>query len=204
MADEDQIVKLGAAGDARLTDGGAVDAGVGLDFNVVFQDGGASLQHFVPAAVRLLGEAKTIRADDGAILQDDAVADAAMFANHGMRVGEEMVADFCAVIDGNEAVQNGCRANFHLFIDKAVRADVRAFGDTRGGGDYGGGMDAGVVVRGMMKEFEGFGETEEWIGGEQGGEGRRGHGPAACDRRRRRPRRGWFSVVAHSGGWPGT
>ncbi len=75
VADEDQVVKLGAAADARLADGGAVDAGVGLDFDVVFQDGGAGLQHFVPAAVRLLGEAKAIRADDDAVLQDDAVAE---------------------------------------------------------------------------------------------------------------------------------
>ena len=104
MADQDQVVDLGAAADARFADGGAVDAGVGLNFDVVFENRGAGLQHLVPAAVLLLGEAEAIAADDRAILQDDAIADAAEFANHSVGMGEEMIADFRAAINGNKAV----------------------------------------------------------------------------------------------------
>src|SRR5258708_7099576 len=57
---EHEVIKLGAAGNAGLPDGRAVDAGVGLNFNIVFEDRRAGLLHFVPGTVFLLGEAKTI------------------------------------------------------------------------------------------------------------------------------------------------
>ena len=50
VADLDEVVDLGAGVDAGFADGGAVDAGVGLDLDVVFKDGAARLQDFVPGA----------------------------------------------------------------------------------------------------------------------------------------------------------
>src|SRR6185312_17034227 len=93
VADLDEVVDLRPSGNARLADGSAVDAGVGLDFDGVFEDRGARLDDFDPAPARALGEAEAVRADDRSILQDDIVAEAAVFADDRMGVGEEAVAD---------------------------------------------------------------------------------------------------------------
>ena len=42
---------------------------------------------------RGLGEAEAVGADDGAVLQDDVVAELAVLADDGVGVGEEVVAD---------------------------------------------------------------------------------------------------------------
>ena len=158
-------VDLGAAADAGFAYGGAVDAGVGLDLDVVFEDGGARLRHFVPGAVALFGITKAVGADDGAVLQDDAIAYAAVFADDGMGVGEEVVADFDALIDGDEAVEDGVVADLDVFVYEAIRADVGAFGNAGGACDDGGFMDAGGVLRCVVEEFDSVGEGEVRIAG---------------------------------------
>src|SRR5207245_5704329 len=110
MADEHEIIQLGACADARLADGGAVDAGVGLDFHVVADHGDSRLQHLVPAAVALFGETEAVSSDDHAVLQHHAIADAAAFAHDGLRVRGEIVADARPAIAGEEAGRDGVAA----------------------------------------------------------------------------------------------
>ncbi len=86
MPDDDEIVQLGSAANASFSDGGAIDAGVGLHLDVVLENGWAGLLHLVPRAVFLLGKAKAVAADDRTVLQDDAISNAAELANHGVRV----------------------------------------------------------------------------------------------------------------------
>src|SRR5690349_19332655 len=99
VADENEVVDFCAVADARFANGGAVDAGVGLDFHVIFENGGAGLNDFVPGAVFLFCEAEAVGSDDGAVLKNDAMADAAEFADDCMGVGEEIVADLRATIN---------------------------------------------------------------------------------------------------------
>lgn len=74
MADLDEVVDFRAAADASFSDAGAVDAGVGLQFDVALNDYVAGLDDFVPVAGVVLGEAKTVGTDYGSILQDYVVA----------------------------------------------------------------------------------------------------------------------------------
>src|SRR5579864_7199779 len=97
----------------RFADGCPVNGAVRLDFDVVFDHGDASLENFVPAAVRLTREAKAVAADDDSILKQDSISDAAFFANACMRMSEKIVADSRAAINGDEAVQHGICANFN-------------------------------------------------------------------------------------------
>ena len=83
MAYLDQVVDFDAGSYVGFADRGAVDAGVGLDFDGVFEDRGAGLDDLGPAAVRALGEAEAVGADDGTVLEDDVVAELA-----GGEVGE--------------------------------------------------------------------------------------------------------------------
>ena len=59
VADLDKVVDLGSSANAGLAEGGSVDAGVGLDLDVVFEDGGAGLGDFVPSGGGL-GKAEAV------------------------------------------------------------------------------------------------------------------------------------------------
>lgn len=98
MADLNQVVDLGARANAGFADGGAVYGGVGLDFDVVFEDRGAGLQNLVPGGAaefgsRIAGKAEAVAADDGAILQNNVVAELALLPDDGVGVREKVAAD---------------------------------------------------------------------------------------------------------------
>src|SRR2546427_12712123 len=99
MSDLDQIVNLGSTSDVGFANAGAVDAGICLNLHIIFNHRRPGLDNFVPAAGIILGEAKTIAANDYSILQDHVIADAAMLAHDGVRVSEKVVADARATID---------------------------------------------------------------------------------------------------------
>src|SRR5947199_10508570 len=101
MSDLDQIVNLRSARDVRLANTGAVNASVGLNFHIIFNHRRPGLDNFVPAAGVILGKAKTIAANDYAILQNDFITNAAMFAHDGVRVSEKVIANASATKDNN-------------------------------------------------------------------------------------------------------
>jgi len=59
-------------------------------------------------------------------LQDDAIADTAVFAHDSVRVGEKMIADLCAAINSYKTMHNRMIADGDIFIHETVRANVRA------------------------------------------------------------------------------
>src|SRR5262245_17345874 len=73
-----QIIKRSAAANAGFADRGAIDASVRLHFHVVFKNRRSRLRHLVPGAVFLLGEAEPVSTDDGAVLENDSVANTAV------------------------------------------------------------------------------------------------------------------------------
>ena len=121
-----EIVDLYATADVRFADRRAVNRAARLDFDVIFDDGGSSLAHFVPPAVSLARVTKAVAPDHHAILQNYAAPDAAVLADSGMRVRKEIVADFCALVDSHKAVKHGSSPNFDVFIHKAIWSDVRS------------------------------------------------------------------------------
>ena len=71
MPDLNQIVDFRAASNAGFTHAGPINARVRLDFDFVFNHGRTGLHNFVPLARVVSCEAKSIRADYGAILPSD-------------------------------------------------------------------------------------------------------------------------------------
>src|SRR5271155_255002 len=155
-----EIVNFRAAADLRLADRGAVNGGVSLDFDVIADDGGARLTHFVPMAVRFAREAEAVAADDHPVLQQDAMAEAAILANAGVGVGEEIVADARAAINRDETVQDRVTTDLDVFVNETVGADVRADSDPGGACDDGRSVHARGVVRRGMEQLDGAGEIE--------------------------------------------
>src|SRR6266852_51321 len=117
VTDQNKVIDLAAAPDPRFPDSSAVHTGIGLHFDVVFEHRRTGLLHFVPRAIFLLVEAEAIAADDRPVLEDYAVTNAAELSNHGMSMREKRVANLCAAIDGDEAVQDSVAPNLRLIID---------------------------------------------------------------------------------------
>ena len=145
VPDLDEVVDFRSAADLRLADGGAVNRAVRLNFDVVANHRDSRLSHFFPFPVCFSREAEAVAADDHSVLQQDAVSDAAVLADARVRVSEEIVADFRAAIDRDEAVQYGVRADLDIFGNVAVRADVCAGSYFGGRSDHSGSMDTGCI-----------------------------------------------------------
>ena len=77
VADEDQVVNFGAVANAGFADRCAIHAGIRLHFNVVLENCRPGLRHFEPGAILQTREAKPVAADNDAVLQDHAIANAA-------------------------------------------------------------------------------------------------------------------------------
>ena len=160
VADLDQIVNLRAAGDAGFSDTGAIDAGICLNFHFVFKDCRAGLDDLVPAAGIVSGKTEAVSSDDCTVLQNYVVAEAAMFANDGVGVGEEVVSDDGAGVDDGVCQERRVGSDAGVAIDDNVRADVGVGSDLRGGVDYGSGMDSVFVAGWLIEELKSAGEGE--------------------------------------------
>src|SRR3984957_1299641 len=120
MTDVHHIVDLGAAADAGFSYAGAIDTGVGLDLYIAFHDDVSGLNDFVPVGIVVFGEAESIGADDGSILQQDIVAELTELSNHGVGVGEEIIADSGSAIDDDVREQDGVVSYDDVLVDDYV------------------------------------------------------------------------------------
>src|SRR6202035_1870783 len=77
VSDLHQIVDLGALADDGVAAGAAVDGRIGADLHIVLNDDAAGLRDFL-MALRARQIAKTVLADTGARVDDDAIADQRM------------------------------------------------------------------------------------------------------------------------------
>jgi hypothetical protein len=135
--------------DAGLAYAGAVDAGVGLDLGVALDYYVAGLDDLVPVAFVVFGEAETVGAYDHSVLQQDVVSQVAEFPDHGMGVGEEIVADGDSAIDDYVGQEDGVVSDDDVFVDDYVGAEVRVLAQLGRGMNDGGGMDSrGIAAAG--------------------------------------------------------
>src|SRR5579871_1868406 len=94
-----EIVDLYPTANMCLSNASAIDAGIGLHLDIVFNYDGGRLRNLVPVAFGCLGKAKSIPANHDAILQEHVVSDTAVLAHDRMRVGEEVVRNLYTAID---------------------------------------------------------------------------------------------------------
>src|SRR5271167_666613 len=152
-----QVVDFDAAANTGFTDAGAIDASVRLHLDIALQHGGAGLRDFLPM-VSVAGKSKTVTADHCAVLQNDIVAQCAVFAHHRMCVGEEVVADPGATVNDHMRQQHGVVANLDIVVDHHVCADVSIRSQLRGWRNYRGGMYTCAILRGLIEQINRAGE----------------------------------------------
>ncbi len=160
VADLHQVVDLDAAPDASFAHAGAVDAGVGLNLDVIFDDHRARLGNFVPAPGFGFGEAEAVGANHHAILQENVVTDAAILADDALGVREKIVADPDSAVDHDVGQKYGRVADGYVLANHDVGSKVNITAEPGSGMDDGGGMNSGSVTGRMMEKFERLGEGE--------------------------------------------
>ena len=141
VADLDLVVDFGAVADGGVAHGAAVDVAVRADFHVVAQRYRAGLRDFEPR-VAGEGESETVRADDRAAVDFDAVAECAAVINDGGRMQDDFVAQFAIVLDDGIRQDAAAFAQYGIGTDVGVRADFAAVGHGGARFDNGGRMDA--------------------------------------------------------------
>jgi hypothetical protein len=154
VADHDQVVDLGAAAYARRLDGAAVDAGIGPDFHVITHNDCAersdALDRRLAGRRRFArfgdGEAESIGADAGVIVENHPITNFDPLADPDARVNERIGTDLRAGADGG-LTQYG-RAG----ADARARPDLDKWADGRPFADNGCGIDnhAWMNPRGNM------------------------------------------------------
>src|SRR5436305_1035689 len=107
-----------------LPDASAVDACVGLNFDIALKRGHAGLHNLVPVSGIVLSKAEAVSADHRAILQDHVIAQSAILADHRVSMSEEILADARAPIDHNVRENHRLLANLHAWANHHVGADV--------------------------------------------------------------------------------
>ena len=113
----------------------------------------------MPVRRIVFGEAEAVGADDHAILKNHVVAEAAMLANDGMSVGEEIVPDRYTAIHNDVGRST---ASFPMVTSRRSRHRARygALADLGGGMHDCGGVNARGVVRRLVEKFQGTGKGQ--------------------------------------------
>ena len=169
----DKIIHLCARADTRFANAGAVNASVCLDLDPVAEDCGAGLDNLLPVIVFIFGEAEAVGTDDNTVLQDDGLAQLAVFADYGVRVSEEVVANTCAAVDDDVRQNDATIANDYVFVDDHVRADGGTRADSRRCMNLRCGMDAGLVFGRLIEKCKGASEGQVRVRTAQGRQGSR-------------------------------
>ncbi len=103
-------------------------------------------------AVARFRETEAVAAHHHSVLQDHAIADAAILAHHGVRVGVKIVADLGAFVDHHVRMQHRVLPDAHVLAHHRERADGGAFADLRRGCDGCLRMNARLRPRRLIKQ----------------------------------------------------
>ena len=81
MADLNQVVELGAAFDAGLSDRSSINSGAGAYLNVIFNHHAAGLRNFQPMSLFVFGKTKSVAAYHRVTVYDDTLAQNRVLTN---------------------------------------------------------------------------------------------------------------------------
>ncbi len=163
VGDVDEVVELDAGVEAGGRERAAVEGGVGADFDVVGNFDRAELREFKVLAFP--GDvAETVRADHGAGVDQDAVAESHAGVERDAGIEATVRAESRAAAEETEGGDLRAFGDGDVVFDDGVRANGDAGGESRGGRDDGGGVNASGNRSGGEQPGGGFGEGELGMG----------------------------------------
>ena len=164
MADLDQVVELHAAADDGRVGLGPVDAGVGADLDVVFDDHVAQLGDLVESAGGIGHESEAVGADYCAGVEDAAAAHRAPFVDLHPGVEDRPLADGDPAAQIDLRVDLAAAADPHALLDDREVADVALFAHGGALFDRGAGADALAAGLGGVVHLEQLEDAGSGVG----------------------------------------
>ena len=113
----------------------------------------------MPASLGGFREAKAVRANHHAVLQQYVVADPAVLPHHCMRMRKKIYANFHTPINDDMRQQHCIVPNLNVFIDHHIRPDVRIGPNSRARVHDRGRMYARLIPQRAVKQFERAAQT---------------------------------------------
>src|SRR5882724_11385120 len=132
MANLNKIVELGAAADACFSGRGAINCRTRSYFHIIFDHHAPRLGNLQPATLFVFSKTKTVTANYGVVMNDDAPTDDRVFANRDAGMDFRVVADARLVIDRNVGMNLNALSNPDTFSDDCMRADENTICNARG------------------------------------------------------------------------
>lgn len=148
VSDLHEVVDLGATSNARLVERRTVHRRIRADFDIVLDDDTTTMRHRDGAARLVRHVTESIRTEHDARLEDDAIPDAGVFAQHSPGMDPTIAAEF------DIRDQRGVRC------DDAARTHATARPDDRTGLDRGRRVDRGRCID-MGADGNAFGRTRD-------------------------------------------
>ena len=124
MGDLDEVVDLGAFTDACFGEAAAVDGGDSADLYIIFNNNVTELFELVVDALFIGKEAKAARANNGAWLDDNAVADLRVFTDNNAAMEQAVFADRDTLANEDTWTEGGVSTDGGTTIDNNVGADL--------------------------------------------------------------------------------
>src|SRR5258706_2103927 len=163
VRDLHEVVNLRALADDGRAERAAVNRHIRADLHVVADDEVADLWNFaVDAAVGNI--TNPVRADHRPGVDANALADFRARINGDVREKIHVITEPGIIADKIAALQNRARADAHAFADDAMRPDMGAGVNLRGGCDDGRRMDAGSGFLFRKKQQEHLGKGDPGVG----------------------------------------
>ena len=145
VGDLHQVVELHAAADVGAAHRGAVNAGVGTNFDPILDGDDADLRNLFVAVGRR-GETKSVGADDASAVENHFVADAATVVDAHAGIEEAILAHCGSLLDDAMGV-NLCACTYaDARADIGKGTDVDFFAERGIGFHTGQGVDAGALL----------------------------------------------------------
>ena len=131
-----QVVQLDSFVDDGGSHGGAVDAGVGTDFHVIFQNSDANLGNLFITGGRW-GKAESVGSNDRTGMEDTVVAHTAVMVDIGMGVENAMAAYFGIPAYRGMGMQFGAVTDFRMVAHTGKGGQIHILSEFGGRGHIG-------------------------------------------------------------------
>src|SRR5580658_2904321 len=149
-----QIIDFRSATNPRFAHGRTVNHAMRLDLHVVLNHRDPGLAHLVPAPIIPACKTKSVRANRHAVLQQHAIADAAILTHCHARMCEKIGANLRARINRYKTVQHRVASDRNIFVHETVRPHMRAGCNFRRLRDHRGRMNLDRKTRRRMKQLD--------------------------------------------------
>ena len=154
MTNLDKIVDLRPVADFCGAHCSSVNACVGLDVYPAAHAYWSGLWDLFPMTCFVLGEAETVRTNDGAIFQCYVIAQDAVLTHDGMGVSEKVAANLRTRIENDMRQQRGVWSEAHLWANHDIGADMCACTNLGSRIDDCGGVNSRGVDRRLIEESQ--------------------------------------------------